>query len=54
MRECKVDHKGSIQGFVDSRGTFHTRQEALKIAKQHDQIVLKHPPLDRLLSEDMY
>ena len=54
MATCSVDHIGAIQGFIDENGTFHTREQALKIAKANHQIKTKHPPLDKLLSEDIY
>ena len=43
-----------VQGFVDNNGVFVDREEALKIAEAAGQIVKKHPPLYRLLSEDIY
>jgi len=54
MAACGVDHRFAIQGFVDTDGTFHTRERALKIAQENNQIKAKHPPLDKLLSEDIY
>jgi len=45
---------GAVQGFVDGHFKFLTRAEALVIAKQHNQIIKKHPPEDVLLSEDIY
>ena len=42
------------QGFIDNRGVFHTREEALVIAKAADQLVGKHQPYSQLFSEDLY
>lgn len=54
MQECKITHIGATQGFIDTNGKFHTREQALKIAQQNNQIKTKHPPLNKLVSEDLY
>lgn len=54
MLECKVTHIGAIQGFIDTNGKFHTREQALKIAQENNQIITKNYPLNKLLSEDLY
>jgi hypothetical protein len=41
------------QGFVTEEGVCVNRFEALAIAETAGQIVKKHPPMDRLLSEDL-
>ena len=50
MLECKVTHIGAIQGFIDTNGKFHTREQALKIAQENNQIITKNYPLNKLLS----
>lgn len=40
------------QGFVTTTGRFVDRIEGLKIAEAANQIIKKHHPKDRLLSED--
>ena len=42
------------QGFIDNRGEFLNRQEALKIADAAGQILNKTHPYDQLFSEDIY
>ena len=55
MDKCGLkNHDGRIQGFVDEKGKFLNRFEALEVAQKFNQIVTKHPPLDQLLSEDLY
>lgn len=44
----------SIQGFLDQRGVFMDRYEALGIATDAGQIIEKTNPADRLFSEDIY
>ena len=41
------------QGFVTNAGRFVDRSEGLAIARRADQIGVKHPPIDILLSEDL-
>lgn len=41
------------QGFVTTTGKFVNRKLALKIAIHYNQIKHKHPPEDKLLSEDI-
>lgn len=41
------------QGFISTNG-FVDRKEGLKIAKESDQIIEKHPSYDELYSEDMW
>lgn len=41
------------QGFISTNG-FVNRKEGLKIAKESDQIIEKHPSYDELYSEDMW
>jgi|GEM_PF-6102148 len=42
------------QGFVTTGGRFVDREEGLKIATEHNQIVKKHGYLNELFSEDMW
>lgn len=42
------------QGFIDNRGVFLNRKEALKVAQVAGQIRNKTMPDDRLFSEDLY
>lgn len=44
----------SVQGFVDNKGVFIDRFEALEVAKAAGQILDKTHPTDRLFSEDLY
>lgn len=41
------------QGFLTDKGKFVNRKLALRIARHYNQIKFKHPPLDKLLSEDI-
>ena len=43
----------AIQGFVTENGYFVDRELGLSIAEYYNQINTKHPPIDRLLSEDL-
>ena len=43
----------AIQGFVTENGYFVDREIGLHIAEYFNQIDIKHPPIDRLLSEDL-
>lgn len=52
--ESRSNHGLWEQGFIDNRGQFLTRQEALKVAKQGDQLIQKTHPKDILFSEDLY
>lgn len=45
---------GCEQGFVTDRGVFLDRKEALVVAQEAGQIRHKHPPLYKLMSEDMW
>lgn len=49
---------GQIQGFVDNRGKFHDRKDALAIASEAGQInrvrLKLSPDYDELFSEDLY
>jgi hypothetical protein len=54
MAECGVSAKNCIQGFVTNYGGFVTREYALEIATNANQIIKKHRPLDKLMSEDIY
>lgn len=56
--ECFVQRpKGELvraeQGFITERGKFVNRKLGLKIANHYNQVKYKHPPIDRLLSEDL-
>lgn len=42
------------QGFMTSLGRFVDRKEGLRIAKEQNQIIEKHPCFDELYSEDMW
>ena len=44
----------SVQGFLDQKGVFMDRYEALEVAKSSNQILDKTHPEDRLFSEDLY
>jgi hypothetical protein len=49
--------RGSTQGFIDNRGSFLGREEALEVAKKAGQINRfrkKTQPEDKLFSEDLY
>lgn len=41
------------QGFVTDEGLFVTREQALAIANECGQIKKKHPPYNKLMSEDI-
>lgn len=45
--------RNAIQGFVTENGYFVDRELGLSIAEYFNQINIKHPPVDRLLSEDL-
>lgn len=45
--------RNAIQGFVTENGYFVTRNLGLSIAIYFNQIDIKHPPIDSLLSEDL-
>lgn len=42
------------QGFIDQRGVYLDRFEALTIAEAANQLIRKTTPVDRLFSEDLY
>ena len=42
------------QGFITDDGIYLDRYEALTVASKCNQLIYKHPPYDRLLSEDLY
>jgi hypothetical protein len=44
----------NVQGLATQNGQFVDRFLGLKIARHYDQIITKHPPEDRLFSEDMW
>lgn len=54
MAACGVSHIGATQGFVDAIGQFLTREMALQNAIANNQIIKKHSPSDKLMSEDLY
>tara|TARA_R110000868_G_scaffold149611_2_gene372101 strand:+ start:84 stop:395 length:312 start_codon:yes stop_codon:yes gene_type:complete len=58
FKELKVLMKGQdfIQGFIDNRGDFHTREEAFIIATKQNQIIKKTGGENsiQLFSEDLY
>lgn len=43
----------AIQGFVTENGYFIDRELGLSIAEYFNQINIKHPPIDKLMSEDL-
>ena len=43
----------AIQGFVTENGYFVDRELGLSIAEYYNQINIKHPPKDKLMSEDL-
>lgn len=45
--------RNAIQGFVTENGYFVDRNLGLSIAIYFNQIDIKHPPIDSLLSEDL-
>ena len=45
--------RNAIQGFVAENGYFVARNLGLSIAIYFNQIDIKHPPIDSLLSEDL-
>ena len=49
-----INNSNSVQGFIDNKGAFLDREEALKVAEAAGQIIKKHPPEDQLFSEDLY
>jgi len=51
-----LNHFDFIQGFIDNMGDFHTREEALKIATEANQILKKTGGEGsvQLFSEDLY
>jgi hypothetical protein len=48
---CKTTEE---QGFLDNRGTFLTREEALEVALAAKQVLIKTNPKHLLFSEDLY
>lgn len=57
MDECLLAaiNKQWEQGFIDQFGTFYTREEALKIAKENGQFKRRgEAPAHLLFSEDLY
>lgn len=48
----KGELKDAEQGFVTDSGIFVNRYQALEIAEKAGQIVEKHRPWDKLMSED--
>ncbi len=53
LADWKINHIGAEQGFVTTHERFVGRVEALTIARAAGQVVHKHQPLDKLLSEDL-
>ena len=45
--------RNAIQGFVTENGYFVDRKLGLSIAEYFNQINIKHPPIDKLMSEDL-
>ena len=45
--------RNAIQGFVTENGYFVDRELGLSIAEYFNQINIKHPPIDKLMSEDL-
>jgi hypothetical protein len=55
IRKLGISHREPhTQGFIDQRGAFLNRKEALQVAKEAGQIIKKHGPDDILFSEDIY
>lgn len=48
------DCVGERQGFITSMGSWVPREEALKLARINEQIIVKHPSERELYSEDMW
>lgn len=42
------------QGFLDESGRFLNRKQALYTANKNNQVIEKHPPVNLLLSEDVW
>ena len=53
-QEPKGVLRGATQGFITTKGKFVDRKKALVIATHYNQIIKKHPPYDKLLSEDLW
>ncbi len=49
-----VDCYGENQGFLDDKGNYLTREEALVVATEHGQILKKSSPINLLFSEDVW
>lgn len=45
--------RNAIQGFATENGYFVDRELGLSIAEYFNQINIKHPPIDKLMSEDL-
>lgn len=56
LKTCKLGEPTRIQGFIDQRGVFMDRKEALAVAMAAGQLygMKKTTPTDRLYSEDIY
>ena len=55
LREYNINSNGSIQGFVDNKGNFLTRSEALLVANKENQILRNCGGDDKeLFSENLY
>lgn len=57
--KCRVDSddwysNDVTQGFIDNKGIYLDRYEALKVAQDANQLIRKTNPVDRLFSEDLY
>lgn len=53
IQRPKGELRNAEQGFVTDNGLYVDREKALCIAEYFNQIKYKHPPLDKLLSEDL-
>jgi len=54
VQEPKGVLRCAEQGFVTKNNIFVDRKTGLEIAQYYNQIKTKHPPLDELLSEDLF
>ena len=54
LKRLGVKAPTAEQGFINQLGEFLTREKALDVAKEAGQILKKHPPCNKLFSEDLY
>lgn len=54
IQEPKGVLRNAEQGFITKNNIFVDRKTGLEIAQYYKQINIKHPPLDELMSEDLF